>query len=96
MANLCITAVRYNHDHSHIEYVRVNEERPGEIGPNRMVARAFVAYLIRLDKAAFQTRMKTPEGKWRIGAQVHLVDDVYLTADRNSHKRDNLENLPEF
>ncbi|HEI6793851.1 MULTISPECIES: DUF3892 domain-containing protein [Enterobacteriaceae] len=97
MADFCITAVRYNQERSHIAYVRVNEEKPGKkIGPDRTVARAFVADLIRLKKATFQTRTKTPEGKWREGAQVHLIDDIYITTDKNGTKRDNLENLPEF
>lgn len=96
MADFCITAIRYNKERSHIEYVRVREERPGEIGPNRTVSRAFVADLIRLEKATFQTRTKTSEGKWKVGARVHLIDRIYLTTNKNSTKRDNLENLPEF
>jgi hypothetical protein len=96
MADFCITAVRYNQDRSHIEFVRVKEEKPGEIGPNRTVPRAFVADLIRLGKVTFQTRTETPEKKWKVGAQVHVIDDVYLTTNKNSTKRDNLENLPEF
>ncbi len=96
MADFCITGVRYNHDHTHIDYLRVREELPSTVGHNRTVQRAFVADLIRLGKATFQTRTETPEGKWRLGAQVHLVDEIYLTTNRNSSKRDNLENLPEF
>ena len=96
MTDFCITAVRYNQERSHIEFVRVKEEKPGEIGPNRTVPRAFVADLIRLGKVTFQTRTKTPEGKWKTGAQVHLIDDIYLTTNKNSSERDNLENLPEF
>jgi len=96
MADFCITAVRYNQDRSHIEYVHVREEKAKTIGTNRTVARAFVADLIRLGKATFQTRTKGTDGTWKLGAQVHLIDDVYLTTDKNSTKRDNLENLPEF
>ena len=96
MADFCITAVRYNTDRSHIEFVQVKEEKPGEAGPNRTVSRAFVADLIRLGKVTFQTRTKTAEGKWELGAQVHLIDEVYLTTDRNNIKRGNLGNLPEF
>jgi hypothetical protein len=96
MADFCITAVRYNTNRSHIEFVRVCEEKPGEIGPSRTVSRAFVADLIRLGKVTFQTRTKSSEGKWRVGAQVHLIEDIYLTTNKNSTKRDNLENLPEF
>jgi hypothetical protein len=55
-----------------------------------------VADLIRRGNAAFQTRTKTADDKWKQGADVHLIDDEYLTTDRNSTKRDNLGNLPEF
>ena len=98
MADFCITAVRYNQDRSHIEFVLVREEMTitNQLGTHRAVPRAFVADLIRLGKATFQTRLKTSEGKWRLGAQVHLIEDVYLTTDKNSTERDNLENLPEF
>lgn len=96
MADFCITAVNYNQSRSHIEYVIVREEKSGTIGAERTVARAFVADLIRLNLATFQTRIKTTEGKWKVGAQIHLIDDIYITTDRNSTERDNLENLPEF
>lgn len=96
MTDFCITAVRYNKDKSHIEEVMVREEMEKKIGKPRTVARAFVADLIRLDKATFQTRIQKADGKWAIGANVHLINDEYLTTDRNSTKRDNLGNLPEF
>lgn len=96
MADFCITAVRYNQDRSHIEYVCVREEKPKEIGLSRTVPRAFVADLIRLGKATFQTRTKTADDKWTVGAQIHLIDEIYITTNKNSKKRDNLENLPEF
>lgn len=95
-ADFCITAVRYNEDRSHIEDVQVREEKGDSIGPGRDVPRVFVADLIRLGKATFQTRTKTIENKWTFGARVHLIEDVYLTTDKNSTTRDNLGNLPEF
>lgn len=96
MADFCITAVRYNKDQSHIVYVQVREEIPGKVGSPRTVPRAFVADLIRRGNAAFQTRTKTADNKWKKGADVHLIDDEFLTTDRNSTKRDNLGSLPEF
>lgn len=96
MADFCITAVRYNKDQGHIEFVQVREEKPGQVGVPRTVSRAFVADLIRRGNAAFQTRTKTAEGKWKLGADVHLIEEIYLTTDKNSTKRDNLSNLPEF
>ncbi|KVR95086.1 MAG: DUF3892 domain-containing protein [Propionivibrio sp.] len=96
MADFCITAVSYNKDRSHIEQVQVREEKEKTIGAIRTVPRVFVADLIRLGKATFQTRVKGADDVWKLGAQVHLIEDVYLTTDKNSTKRDNLGNLPEF
>lgn len=95
MADFCITAVRYNDDKSHITFVKVREEKQGKVGAPRTVSRAFVADLIRLGKVTFQTRTKTNE-RWQRGAAVYLIDDEYLTTERNDTKRDNLGELPTF
>ncbi|WP_158090597.1 DUF3892 domain-containing protein [Pseudomonas sp. B10(2017)] len=97
MADFCITKVKYSADKSHIQELIVREEIPSKskIGEERRVDRAFVADLIRLGKARFQTRIWN--GKyWTTGADVHLIENEFLTTDRNSRKRDNLENLPTF
>ena len=101
MADFCITAVQYNKDRSHIEFVEVREEidRGGQhrIGVNpRIVTRAFVADLIRRRNASFQTRTRTTDNAWKKGADVHVIEGEYLTTDKNSTTRDNLGNLPEF
>jgi len=99
MTDFCITQVKYSDDGAHIQSLIVREEIPakGKIGPNRKVDRAFVADLIRLGKVSFQTRTWNADDKaWDVGARVHLVEDQFLTTDRNSRKRDNLENLPTF
>lgn len=96
MADFCITAVRYNKAKEHIEFVAVREEKPGKVGHPCTVSRVFIADLIRLDKATFQTRIQDAEGLWQRGARVHVLEEIYLTTDRNSTKRDNLGNLPEF
>lgn len=99
MTDFCITAVKYNKDREHIEWVNVREEIPGtprRLGVNRVVHRAFVADLIRLKKATFQTRVKNSEGNWAVGAPVHVIDDTFLATKSNNTKKDNLENLDEF
>ncbi|MGF0338005.1 DUF3892 domain-containing protein [Ectopseudomonas toyotomiensis] len=96
MADFCITAVRYNTDRTHIEYVKVREEMPDKVGPPRTVPRAFIADLIRLGKASFITRTLGTNNNYMYGATVHVIDDIYITTDSNNRKRDNLENLPEF
>ncbi|MBT9748514.1 DUF3892 domain-containing protein [Desulfovibrio desulfuricans] len=95
MADFCITAVSYTRDKRHIRFVQVHEELKGEIGLPRIVQREFIADLIRLKKATFITRIEDGEN-YVTGADVHIVDDEYLTTNKNSTKRDNLENLPEF
>lgn len=96
MADFCITDVRYNDERSHITYVKVREEKFSKIGLPRTVSRAFVADLIRLQLATFQTRVWTTDGKLRVGAHVHVIDEIYLTTDQNSTTKDNLGSLPEF
>lgn len=97
MVNFCVTAVRYNEDKDHIEAVKVHEEKENgaKIGPGRTVDRAFVADLIRKGLATFQTRVQVPDG-WAVGADIHVIEDQYLSTDRNSRTRDNLGNLPPF
>ena len=97
MADFCVTAVRYARDRSHIEAVRLARNLPGKFGVFRIVERAFVAELINLGKVTFETWVQSPaDGKWRKGADIHVIDEEFLTTDKNSSKRDNLENLPEF
>ncbi|MCB2255982.1 DUF3892 domain-containing protein [Pseudomonas chlororaphis] len=99
MADFCITKVKYSEDGEHIQWVIVREEIPAQrkIGSERKVERAFVADLIRLGKASFQTRVwNSSDSTWDTGANIHLIDNEFLSTDRNSRKRDNLGNLPTF
>lgn len=95
MADFCITAVQYSEDNKHIEWVEVREELPErKIGFPRIVSREFVADLIRLKKATFQTRTITAEKKWALGAQVHVIGKDFITTDPDKTVKDNLGNLP--
>lgn len=96
MTDFCITAVRYSADKKHIDYVLVSENLPKAFGTKRAVPRGFVADLIRLKKATFSTWVSNGKGESEKGADVHVVEEIYLTTDANSKKRDNLENLPTF
>lgn len=100
MVDFCISAVRYNEKREHIDYLKVHERTTSgtnwSFGPYRIVARAFVADLIRLNKASFETIVQGKDDLWRRGADVHVVDEIYLSTDRNQTKRDNLSNLPEY
>lgn len=57
--------------------------------------REFVARLISLGHTSFQTIFSTNTG-WRVGAMVHVVNDIFLATDANAKLEDNLERLPEF
>ncbi len=96
MTDFCITRVKYSTSRKHITHVEVSENLPNEFGVKRYIPRGFVADLIRLRKATFSTWVENKDGSWDKGADVHIIDDVYLSTDRNSKKRDNLGSLPEF
>jgi hypothetical protein len=100
MVDFCISGIRYDEKKQHITFVKVHERQTTSqgwgLGPARIVPRAFVADLIRMNKASFETVVKVENNKVRHGAHVHVIDDVYLSTDRNSTKRDNLSNMPEF
>lgn len=97
MTDFCISAVRYDTSNQHIAMLKVHEDKGSKIGPARIVPREFVADLIRLNKATFQTITHSKESKsWSNGALVHVIDDTYLSTDRNDISKDNLGKLPGF
>jgi len=96
MKDFCISAVKYDLLKKHIEYVKVHEDKGTKIGPARIVPREFVADLIRMGKATFQTITLGGNGNWQNGAEIHVIDDEYLTTNKNSTVRDNLGSLPNF
>lgn len=96
MTDFCITRIRYDAARQHINMVEVSQNLPKEFGIKYAVPRGFVADLVRLKKATFSTWVKNHEGGFSKGADVHVVDDIYLSTDRNNSKRDNLGSLPEF
>ncbi|WP_336346844.1 hypothetical protein [Pseudomonas monsensis] len=96
MTDFCITAVKYDAERKHINFVEVSQNLPEKFGTKRAIPRGFVADLIRMNKATFATWVKHADGKFYKGADVHVVEEFYLSTVRNSSKRDNLGNLPEF
>jgi hypothetical protein len=100
MVDFCISEVRYDEKNEHIEWLKVHERQTKGtawyVGPMRLVPRAFVADLIRLNKASFETIVKNASNQFIHGAHVHVIDGAYLTTDRNNTKRDNLGRLPVF
>jgi len=94
MADFYISGIRRDSTGKHIQYVKIIQA--GKNGKDASVnSRQFVAELIKAGKATFQT-IRYVDGKWVYGANVHVIDDIYLTTDPNSTTRDNLGNLPVF
>jgi len=96
MYDYAISAVRYDSTETHIQAVRVHRDFGTSIGHAMVCDRAFVADLISRNKATFQTVVKGTTNPWQDGARIHVIDDVYLSTDPNSRKKDNLGNLPTF
>jgi hypothetical protein len=97
MTDFCISAVRYDSENQHIEWIKVREDMGATIGPARTVSREFVADLIRLGKATFQTVTYDKASKqYSNGALVHVIDHTFLSTDKNDITKDNLGRLPKF
>ncbi|WP_122219220.1 DUF3892 domain-containing protein [Pseudomonas syringae group genomosp. 7] len=96
MTDYCISAVRYDKDDKHIELVKLHKDYGSSVGDEMVCARAFVADLISTHNVSFQTIVPQVKGGWLDGSPIHVVDDVYLSTDANSTKRDNLGSLQRF
>lgn len=97
MPDFSVSAVKYDQEEQHIEWLEVREDFPKRVGDPRKVPRAFVADLIRKGCATFQTITRNPStGNWQNGATLHVIGDEYLSTDPNDIKKDNLGKLPRF
>lgn len=95
MALYYISAVRMDAKNQHIEFVKII--KGGKVEAEATInSRQFVAELINDKAADFKTITKNSANQWVNGADVHVIDNIYLTTDRNSTKRDNLGSLPKF
>ena len=97
-ADYCISKVKYDADEKFIEKVEVREDKGDSIGSPSIWKRSDVVSKIEAKKT-FVTILKTSEGKWKRGQDVHVlkINNVkYIRTDKNEKESDNLENLPEF
>jgi hypothetical protein len=97
-ADYGISHVRYDDEHTHIVKVRVLENKGDTFGPAEEWARKQVVSAIE-GGTTFVTILKTSEGKWKKGQDVHIITVKglkYIRTDQNAQASDNLENLPEF
>lgn len=97
-ADYCISAVRYNPEHTHIVKVRVHPDLGDKIGTSSEMARSDVVNAIERGNS-FVTISVNPDGAWKKGEDVRIIivgGVKYLRTDANSKAADNLGNLPEF
>lgn len=99
-ADLCITAVRYSSEHTHIDRVRARPDLGEELGPEAEYTRSQIVSFIEGGKTVITVYRDPPNtGNWKKGAKVEVVvieGTKYLRTDNNRVKKDNLGNLPEF
>jgi len=97
-ADYGISKVRYNNERTHIVKVIVHQDNGTSMGSGSEMTRSQVVSAI--DRGtAFVTILRTSDGKWKRGQDVHTVtvNGVrYIRTDSNSSASDNLESLPEF
>ncbi len=97
-ADYCISAVSYNNSKkTHIEKVKVHEDKEKTIGTSSEWSRTKVVSTIEKGKT-FVTIFKKADG-WNKGEDVRIVKingTKYIRTDSNKTASDNLRNLPEF
>ena len=97
-ADYCISKVRYNSDHNHIDEVETRLDNGETIGSPQPMKRIDVVDLIHKMKK-FITIKKNSEGKWIKGEDVRtvIINGIeYIRTDANNTKSDNLGELPEY
>lgn len=97
-ADYCISAVRYNTEHTHIDKVRVCPDLGDKLGNFSEIVRGDVVNAIERGNS-FVTIYANSDGNWKKGEDVRIIivgGEKYLRTDANSKAADNLGNLPEF
>ena len=97
-ADYLISAVNYNANHTHINKVRVHEDKGDTIGEAKIHSRSSIVDEID-SGTTFVTILKNSNGKWDKGQKVFVIKingTKYIKTVDNNKEEDNLENLPEF
>lgn len=98
-ADYLISAVRYDSEHSHIEKVRVREDKGAKVGSSVFESsRQEVIENIKSNKT-YITIFEGQNNNWKKGEEVHIIvvgETEYIRTDQNQEECDNLENLPEI
>jgi hypothetical protein len=97
-ADYCISAVRYNAAHTHIDRVRAAPDHGTGLGAIAEYDRVTVVQAIK-NGTTFVTVFRTADGDWRKGQPVYVIKVhgiEYIKTANNGQAVDNLDNLPEF
>ena len=95
-ADYCISAVKFEDKRVKIIAVDVREDLGETIDAAKRLSRSDVVAALERGHS-FCTILKTSEGKWNKGADVHIVvirGTKYIRTDKNSIEADNLGELP--
>jgi len=97
-ADYCISAVRFNNEHTHIDTVRKHTDGDSTIGDGTEVSRRIVISDLKRG-VTYVTIFKEQNGKWQKGQKVYIVTvngTEYIKTVEDRTTKDNLDNLPEF
>lgn len=97
-ADYCISAVKFNNTHTHIDKVKAHSDEWDKISAYEEYTRLEIISMIKKWKT-FVSITKDSEGKWKKGQPVFivLINNVeYIKTVRNDKAVDNLDDLPEF
>lgn len=97
-ADYLISAVRYNAAETHIEKVRVHEDKGEKVGPPSAWERSEAVSSLEAGYT-FMTITKSSDGQWQRGAKVRIVTvkaKKYIRTDADATAEDNLGSLPRF
>ena len=71
-ADYCISAVRFNSIHTHIDYLRAAVDKGDSIGPMQDYSRSSIVAAIK-QGTTFVTVFRGPDGNFRKGQRVYIV-----------------------
>ncbi len=97
-ADFYVEKVHYNKSHNRIMWVSVRENDGKRLGGAYNMLRKQVVHLLKQGKE-FQTIYRSPEGKFRHGVKLSIVDvkgEHYLRTDDAAVDTDLLADVPEF
>lgn len=97
-ADYLVSAVRYNHQETHIDMVRSHEDKGDSVGAAVDTPRSTVVSRLA-SGSTFATITKSTDGKWQRGEDVRAITidgEKYIRTDANRVKKDNLGELPRF